>query len=80
MSYTKEKVVELVVDLLDRYSDQDKVVKLTDRLSEDIGMDSLDVAEFQSSLEDLFNIEIPESELTNIKTVGQVVDYIKENT
>ena len=32
------------------------------------------------SLEDEFNIEIPDEEIENIKTVGDVVRYIEENT
>ena len=32
------------------------------------------------SLEDEFSIEIPDEEIENIKTVGDVVRYIEENT
>ena len=32
------------------------------------------------SLEDEFGIEIPDEEIENIKTVGDIVRYIEDNT
>ncbi|CDF57913.1 acyl carrier protein [Thermobrachium celere] len=47
---------------------------------DDLGADSLDVVELIMALEDEFDLEIPDEEAEKIQTVGDVVEYIKENT
>ena len=46
---------------------------------DDLGADSLDVVELIMAFEEEFYMEIPEVEAEKISTVGDVVDYIKEN-
>ena len=46
----------------------------------DLGADSLDIVELIMALEEEFDIEIPDSEAEKIATVGDVVEYIKNNT
>ena len=46
---------------------------------DDLGADSLDIVELVMALEEEFDIEIPDAEAEKISTVGDVVDYIKEN-
>ncbi len=46
-------------------------------IEEDLGADSLDVVDMLMSLEDSFNVEIPDEEIENIRTVGEVVRYIE---
>lgn len=48
-------------------------------ISEDLGADSLDVVDLLMSIEDEFEIEIPDEEIDNIKTVGELVKYIEAN-
>ena len=48
-------------------------------IAEDLGADSLDVVDLLISLEDEFEIEIPDEEIENIKTVGELVKYIEGN-
>ena len=72
-----EKVREILYDQLDL--EEDKVTMDSD-IVEDFEADSLDVVDLVMSLEDEFNIEIPDEEIENIKTVGDVVRYIEENT
>ena len=43
----------------------------------DLGADSLDTVELVMALEDEFSIEIPDEEAEKIKTVNDVVEYIK---
>ncbi len=47
------------------------------RLEEDLGADSLDLVELQMALEDEFGIEIPDEEANKLKTVEDVVNYVK---
>ena len=45
--------------------------------SEDLKADSLDLFELVMALEDEYNIEIPAEDLTDLTTVGAVMDYLK---
>ena len=47
---------------------------------EDLGADSLDIVELIMALEEEFEIEIPDSDAEKITTVGDAVDYIKNNS
>ena len=42
---------------------------------DDLGADSLDL--FELVMEDEYNIEIPAEDLTDLTTVGAVMDYLK---
>ena len=44
----------------------------------DLGADRSDVGEFIMSLEEAFDIEIPDEDAEKIKTVGNAVDYVSE--
>ena len=46
---------------------------------DDLGLDSLDLFELAMAMEEEFGIEIPQEELENIVTVGDAVEFIKEN-
>ena len=71
-----EKVREIIVDTLS--CEMDEVTMEAD-LSEDLGADSLDVVDMLMSLEDEFDVEIPDDEIEKIRTVGDLVTYIEEN-
>ena len=45
---------------------------------DDLGADSLDLFEMVMALEDEYNIEIPAEDLTDMTTVGAVMDYLKD--
>ncbi|MDD5795528.1 MAG: acyl carrier protein, partial [Oscillospiraceae bacterium] len=59
--------------------EEDKITAETD-LQEDLGADSLDVVDLLMSIEDEFEIEIPDDEIENINTVGALVSYIEANS
>ncbi len=71
-----EKMKQILADQLD--ADIDSITMETD-IAEDLGADSLDVVEMLMSIEDEFEIEIPDEKIESLKTVGQVVEYIQEN-
>lgn len=72
-----EKVKAILADQFD--VEEDKITADTD-LQEDLGADSLDVVDLLMSIEDEFEIEIPDDEIENIKTVGALVSYIEANS
>ncbi len=71
-----DTVKKIIVDQLD--VDEDKVVSGA-VIQEDLGADSLDVVDLVMSLEEEFDIEIPDEAVQNIKTVGDIVKYIEDN-
>ncbi len=46
---------------------------------EDLGADSLDTVELVMAFEEEFDIDIPDEEAENIKTVGDAINYIEEH-
>ncbi len=44
---------------------------------EDLGADSLDQVELVMALEDEFNLEIPDEDAEKLKSVGEVLSYVK---
>lgn len=58
--------------------DKDSITPETN-IQEDLGADSLDVVDMLMSLEDEFDVEIPDEKIEKLRTVGEVVAYIEEN-
>ncbi len=46
---------------------------------DDLGADSLDIVDMLMMLEEQYNLSIPDDVAQEMKTVGDVVDYIEEN-
>ena len=72
-----EKVAAILAEQLDAEED---TITLTTSLVEDLGADSLDVVDLLMSIEDEFEVEIPDGEVENIKTVGSLVEYIESHS
>ena len=72
-----EKVKSIIAEQFD--VEEDKITADTD-LQEDLGADSLDVVDLLMSIEDEFEVEVPDEEIENIKTVGSLVSYIEANS
>ena len=58
--------------------DEDSITMETDIL-EDLGADSLDVMDLMMTLGDEFDMQVDESEIENITTVGALVNFIEAN-
>lgn len=71
-----EKVKVILAEQFD--VEEDSLQNDTD-LQDDLGADSLDVVDLLMSIEDEFEIEIPDEEIENIRTVGELVNYIENN-
>ena len=72
-----EKVKAILAEQFD--VEEDKITADTD-LQEDLGADSLDVVDLLMTNEDEFEVEVPDEEIENIKTVGSLVSYIEANS
>ncbi|BCI61152.1 acyl carrier protein [Solibaculum mannosilyticum] len=72
-----EKVKAILAEQFD--VEEDSITSDTS-ISDDLGADSLDVVDLVMTLEDEFDVEIPDEEVENIRTVGALVKYIEENS
>ena len=71
----EQDVIDIVVEQLG--VDQGEVT-LEKSFVEDLNADSLDLTELIMTFEEKFGFEISEQEAEKLKTVGDVVQYIKE--
>lgn len=71
-----EKVREILMEQLDV---EEEAVTMDASIANDLGADSLDIVDLVMSLEEEFDCEIPDEEIENMKTVGDVVRYIEEH-
>lgn len=71
-----DKVKDIIVEQFD--IDEDKVTAKAN-IQDDIGADSLDIVDLVMTLEEEFDIEIPDDAVEGIKTVGDIVKYIEDN-
>ncbi len=71
-----EKVKEIIVEQL---GVNESSVKMEASFIDDLGADSLDIVELVMGLEEEFDMEIPDTDAEKVATVGDVVEYIKEN-
>ena len=72
---TFEKVKAILVEQLD--VDEDSVT-MESSIVEDLEADSLDVVDMVMSLEEEFDMEIPDEDIEGLKTVGDIVHYIEQ--
>lgn len=69
-----EKIRAILAEQLDVAEDE---ITMESNIGEDLGADSLDVVDLVMTIEDEFEIEVPDDQIENIKTVGDVVNYIE---
>lgn len=71
-----EKVREIIADKLSVSVDE---ITLESSFIDDLNADSLDIVELIMALEDELDMEIPDEDVENFKTVGDVVNYVKQH-
>ncbi len=71
-----EKVKAIIVEQL---GVAETSVEMEASFIDDLGADSLDIVELVMALEEEFDLEIPDADAEKVVTVGDVVEYIKEN-
>lgn len=73
---TFDKIKTILAEQLDVEAES---LTLETDIAKDLNADSLDVVEILMSIEDEFSVEIPDEEIENIKTIGDLVEYIENN-
>jgi acyl carrier protein len=72
-----DKLKEIIVEQLGVEED---VVTLEANIQEDLGADSLDIVDLIQTIEDEYDLSIPDEAVEEIKTVNDIVNYIEKNT
>lgn len=72
-----EKVRDIIAEQFDVDTDE---VNAESSIIDDLGADSLDVVDLISSVEDEFDVQIPDEKVEGIKTVGDIVAFIESTT
>lgn len=75
MAAVEDKVKQIIVEQLG--VDEGEVTP-TASFVDDLGADSLDTVELVMALEEAFNVEIPDEDAENIRTVKDAVEYIEK--
>ncbi len=70
-----EEVRKIIVETLGCDEDQ---VTTEASIIDDLEADSLDLVELHMAFEEALDIKIPDETLANLKTVGDIVDYLKD--
>jgi len=70
----EDKVKEIIVE------QEEDDVTVNAKFIEDLGADSLDTVELVMALEEHFDIQIPDEDAEKIVTVGDAIQYIKDNS
>lgn len=71
-----EQIKEIIVDTLNCNPDD---VTMEASMEETLGMDSLDAVQLNMAIEETIGVTIPDDELTEMKTVGDIVNYVDEH-
>ncbi|HEX3015116.1 MAG TPA: acyl carrier protein [Desulfobacteria bacterium] len=70
-----DKVKSIIIDQLG-VEEEDVTLETS---FEELNADSLDIVELIMALEEEFDLDIPDEDAEKIRTVGDAVNYIKEN-
>ena len=70
----EEKVIKIVAEQFEVPAEK---VTMKSLFMDDLKADSLSVVELVLAIEEAFNLEIPDEDAEKIKTVGDVVNYVK---
>lgn len=76
MAAIEERVINIIAEQMG--VEKSQISRDTD-IANDLGADSLDLAEMMIMFEEEFDIDIVEEEAQSITTVGQVIDQIQKN-
>lgn len=76
---TTEEMYTKIQEILVEQKGEEVTVSPDLSLSDDIAEDSVEVMEFIISLEDEFDVDIPDQAIEEFNTLSDIVSYIKEN-
>ena len=75
---TKEKIYKTILAKLNEMGYKNKNIDKNTNVFIDLGLDSLDAVELTMSLEQEFDIKIPDEEINNMVTIKDVIEIINK--
>ena len=72
-----EKMREIIAEQLNC---DGETIGLDTSFKDDLGADSLDLFELVMALEEEYGLEIPAEELSDVETVGDIIEYLKNKS
>lgn len=76
---TNEEIFDRISNLIKEQLHNEKIeVTVKTNIQEDLGIDSIALMEFIITLEDEFNLNIPDEDVEDIQTMGELVDYLSD--
>lgn len=72
-------IFETLATLCGEYLGKEKETVTPDTTFEELGADSLDIAELIMEVESRFDVEISDEELKKFRNIKDVVDFIEKN-
>jgi acyl carrier protein len=68
---------QIITALADYLKRDKKSIQLNYTLREDLGLDSMSTIELVYQIEEVFDLEVPNEDLTKLTTVGSVIEYVE---
>ncbi|CAN5524443.1 acyl carrier protein [soil metagenome] len=78
MSEKQQEIYGVIKEHLEGRGIESKDITMEADLAGDLGLDSLDTVELTLALEQQYNIEIPDEELTDLASVKDAVELIEK--
>ena len=71
-----EKIQKILAELL---SIDESTITMDSLIIDELGADSLDLVDALVTINDEFGVDVPDDEVENLRSVGDVVKYIEAN-
>jgi acyl carrier protein len=70
-------MLDRIIEILTEYTDIDPAdITENSEIIKDLAINSLDIMEAVTAMEDTFDIEIPDRDISKFGTVGDIVEYL----
>lgn len=75
---SREEIFDKICELLKPYNPENRPIKMTSGIVSDLEVDSVAVFDLVGDLEDHYDVSIPMEMVSDIKTVGELVNTVIE--
>lgn len=66
--------------IMDQFDVSEEEITMETSVIDDLDADSLDIVDLLMAFEDEFDVKIPDEDVEELKTVGDIVRYIEEKS
>lgn len=73
---SESEIVPVLVTLLQPYNVDSKTLVAATDIPAELNIDSVGILDFIMEVEDKYDVEIPMNAVANIRTIGELADYV----